>query len=264
MGRELRRVPMDFDWPLNKTWKGYINPHRPRKCPECGDGIGLGYSPLAKLLLLQWYGYHDEKWVWVDEEKTRRYNANAWSQNLTQEEAEILAKSDLLWDFTRVPINEEQREIVRKQKEEGGNSWLKFNNGYIPTPDELAEYDRTGFGLNPLCAHVLIKKKCKERGIEVECQECKGKGEIFDSKEHKEKNDAWDRKDPPEGEGFQLWETTSEGSPQSPVFESAEALAEWCAENATTFADYKTTKEQWMEMFGEDFIRHEEGNCVFI
>jgi hypothetical protein len=26
MGRELKRVPLDFDCPLNKVWKGYINP----------------------------------------------------------------------------------------------------------------------------------------------------------------------------------------------------------------------------------------------
>ena len=30
--------------------------------------------------------------------------------------------------------------------------------------------------------------------------------------------------DPPNGDGYQLWETTSEGSPVSPVFESIDAL----------------------------------------
>ncbi len=36
-----------------------------------------------------------------------------------------------------------------------------------------------------------------------------------------------ERSEPPEGEGWQLWETVSEGSPVSPVFESAEQLADW-------------------------------------
>ena len=27
MGRELKRVPLDFDWPLNKPWEGFVNPH---------------------------------------------------------------------------------------------------------------------------------------------------------------------------------------------------------------------------------------------
>jgi hypothetical protein len=70
--------------------------------------------------------------------------------------------------------------------------------------------------------------------------------------------------DPPEGEGFQLWETTSEGSPVSPVFESLEELCEWCADNATTFAKYKATKEEWYSMLSGDFVHHKVGNAIFI
>lgn len=33
MGRELKRVPLDFDWPLNERWKGYVSPEW-RACPE--------------------------------------------------------------------------------------------------------------------------------------------------------------------------------------------------------------------------------------
>lgn len=35
--------------------------------------------------------------------------------------------------------------------------------------------------------------------------------------------------DPPAGDGWQLWETTTEGSPISPVFPTAEDLATWMA-----------------------------------
>lgn len=49
-----------------------------------------------------------------------------------------------------------------------------------------------------------------------------------------------------------LWETTSEGSPTSPVFPTAEALAEWCAENASYFADLKMSKEEWLRGFVND------------
>lgn len=55
-------------------------------------------------------------------------------------------------------------------------------------------------------------------------------------------------KEVPSGEGYQLWETTSEGSPQSPVFKTLEELCEWCEDNATTFAHFKTTKEEWFKM----------------
>lgn len=42
--------------------------------------------------------------------------------------------------------------------------------------------------------------------------------------------------DPPEGEGWQLWETTSEGSPISPVFISGDGLVAWMSTNPCGFA----------------------------
>lgn len=27
MGREMKRVPLDFDYPINQIWKGYWNPY---------------------------------------------------------------------------------------------------------------------------------------------------------------------------------------------------------------------------------------------
>ena len=70
--------------------------------------------------------------------------------------------------------------------------------------------------------------------------------------------------EPLEGEGYQLWETTSEGSPSSPVFKTLDALCEWCEENATTFAHFKTTKEEWKQMFDDNFVVHQEGGAIFI
>ncbi|MDR0819316.1 MAG: hypothetical protein LBN43_07075 [Oscillospiraceae bacterium] len=51
--------------------------------------------------------------------------------------------------------------------------------------------------------------------------------------------------EPPTGGGYQLWETTTEGSPQSPVFPTLNDLCEWCEKNATTFANFQATKEEW-------------------
>ena len=68
----------------------------------------------------------------------------------------------------------------------------------------------------------------------------------------------------PEGEGYQLWETTSEGSPVSPVFKTLDELCEWCEDNATTFAQFKATKEEWKEMLDQDFVCHKQGNMIFI
>lgn len=48
--------------------------------------------------------------------------------------------------------------------------------------------------------------------------------------------EAFVETDPPLGEGYQLWENCTEGSPQSPVFKTLDELCTWCEPNATTFA----------------------------
>lgn len=53
--------------------------------------------------------------------------------------------------------------------------------------------------------------------------------------------------EPPKGDGFQLWETVSEGGPISPVFKTPEELSAWCATNVPAFAHYKISKEEWLE-----------------
>ena len=45
-----------------------------------------------------------------------------------------------------------------------------------------------------------------------------------------------------------MYETTSEGTPISPAFETAEELARWLADTgASSFGDATATYEQWME-----------------
>jgi hypothetical protein len=65
---------------------------------------------------------------------------------------------------------------------------------------------------------------------------------------------------------IQLYETTSEGTPKSPVFHASEfeKLCEWAAENATTFAHNKASKEEWMKMLSNGFVFHQEGNVIFM
>ena len=55
--------------------------------------------------------------------------------------------------------------------------------------------------------------------------------------------------EPPVGDGYQLWETVSEGGPVSPVFETLEKLSEWCADNCPAWAHEYFTKDEWMDFF---------------
>ncbi|MER6605999.1 hypothetical protein ABT282_08785 [Streptomyces sp. NPDC000927] len=54
MGREVRRVPIDFNWPLNQIWEGFLAPEKFKEdpCPDCKNG----YSPQAQNLFDLWYG----------------------------------------------------------------------------------------------------------------------------------------------------------------------------------------------------------------
>jgi hypothetical protein len=74
--------------------------------------------------------------------------------------------------------------------------------------------------------------------------------------EHQDEEWAGDRPDPsnympnwPEAERthLQMYETTSEGTPISPVMATPEELAHWLADNgASAFADMTATYEQWL------------------
>lgn len=55
--------------------------------------------------------------------------------------------------------------------------------------------------------------------------------------------------DPPKGDGWQMWETTSDGSPISPVFATPNELARWLADTgASAFGRITATYEQWLGM----------------
>ncbi len=96
---------------------------------------------------------------------------------------------------------------------------------------------------------VVIGAECERLGCPSKCEHCDGHGYTWPSDEARKLNDDWKCTEPPLGDGYQLWETVSEGSPISPVFDTPEALATWL----TTSPDYKwkrndagTTWFQWV------------------
>jgi hypothetical protein len=257
----MKRVPINFDWELGKTWSGYINPHAKHECKECQ---GLGWSKEYKDYENEWYGWNNVNWKPNPFREGARFNANAWNNNLTKEDVQALIDANRLWDFTRVPLNDEHKEIIKKERENGKNSWLPFDNGYIPSPEEVNEWNLKGMGHDSINCSIVIKARIKREGKSHLCHKCNGTGENWQHPRAKELYESWEDYEPPIGDGFQLWGTTGEGSPQSPVFETFEQLCEWCAKNASTFASYKATKEEWMEMLGSDNVHHKQGNIIFM
>lgn len=246
MGRELKRVPIDFDWPLKEVWEGYLNPCLDflEDCPSC-DGSGL--APVAKLWRDKWYGYAvfnpaetgslpfspfdmgiqeririkienpagggEDFWfklfgvsdmnrvVFLETERMCKHWNEQWSHHLDQNDVQALFDAKRLHNFGNPAICPPAPEV----------NWLGL----------------TGMGHDAINQHVCLKARIKRMGEVLECASCEGDGHVWPSTELKELCDNWEETEPPEGEGWQVWETVTGGSPVSPVFVTEEELQNW-------------------------------------
>ncbi|URP22295.1 hypothetical protein SEA_BIG4_262 [Microbacterium phage Big4] len=245
MSREVRRVPSGFDWPLQKTWEGYFMPEflRTKKCGMCD---GYGYSPEARQMHDQWWGYVDFKpedngsepfdhhlpQIWqfaernvtgspefygtdpfaIDREAQRLaalWNG-AWRHHLNQEEVDAMLVEDGLWDMTRTWVS--------------GEGWKEIEPKPHPTAREVNEFYLTSIGSGP-SEWVAMKLRAEKYGIEMDCSYCAGKGSIEKFKGQRKAAKKWKPTKPPKGDAWQIWETVSEGSPVTPAFDTPEELA---------------------------------------
>lgn len=216
MGRTVKRVALDFNWPMHAVWPGFINPICPPKCGACD---GSGYSLEAKEIADSWY------------------NANqgyqgGWQHNITQDEVQALCDAERLLDFTH-----------GWNKERG---WFALDPMPIPTAAEVNEWSKQGFGHDCINRHICIQQRCKRLGIEEGCPFCKGKGYIFFDDDLAKRYEEWKEHEPPAGEGYQLWETVSEGSPISPVFPSEASFITYLIEQGHSHKSAKAfVKAEW-------------------
>lgn len=183
MGREIKRVSLNFSWPRGKVWKGFLNPHY-RPCQACG---GNGNTVAA--------GFVDEI-------------VQALMQNRKEDPELDLLTGGLAGRAPRPPFGHDSCD-----------SWAATKK------------------------IIQVAGLCESWGT---CQACDGEG--VDSAV-RERYEAWTQTEPPTGDGYQLWETVSEGSPVSPVFATPEELATWLTvpDNDTSITR-GTTRAQWLGM----------------
>lgn len=275
--RDVKRVALDFDWPLNEVWKGYTEPWEEFDFPECSDCEGTGYGPEARRLRDRWYGYipfdpaetgstpftretpEVREWAeWHVKEAPGFYGSgesailrecdrlctlwnSQWSHHLSQEDVDALVAADRLMDLTH----------TWDRDREPSERWQP--TGHHPTAEEVNRWSirRGHLGHDCVNCYVVVGATCERMGVDSTCATCGGHGNIATDAQ-REAAERVETYEPPAGDGWQLWETTSEGSPISPVFPTAEELAEWAAENATVFAGIKMSYEEWLSGFVND------------
>ena len=103
-------------------------------------------------------------------------------------------------------------------------------------------------GHDGINACILCRHRAQQAGVYGQCEHCKGEGTLYRDDAARQQVEDWTETEPPEGPGWQLWETVSEGSPLSPVFASPEELARWCTDNAWLDTTHKTSYEAWLRM----------------
>lgn len=236
MGRELKRVSLDFKWPVGQIWKGYINPYHSQQCKSCE---GSGINPATRKLENDWFGWGDLPDKWVYRENGSRYNDNAWCYHLEQDEVDALIDSNRLSDLTKEFIP--------------GIGWVKKDPQYRPTADEVNKWAvESRLGHDAINRWICVKTRAERLGVYGLCECCNGEGQLWASDEVKKLQDGWEPTEPPTGEGYQLWGTTSEGEPMTPVFPTLEELCQYCEDNEVSiFGKDTLTKDEWMNMLGD-------------
>lgn len=223
--REVKRVPLDFHWPMTQAWKGYLNPFA-KKCPDCeGYGATTGYRRLSDFTRLMVLSACNAK----SGTQHPYFNDDAWGSGHQVTSRDFAELMEGLAGGEISHYGDKEWQIQKAILKAAG---MPEDWGTCPTCKE-------GDGIHP---------------------------------DFRERYEQWQEYEPPEGPGWQMWETVSEGSPISPVFETPEELANWCAVNATIFAGYKVTAEAWLTMIVEDQVevgsmfitKKEEGKVTFM
>lgn len=190
MGRKIKRVPLDFDWPIGKVWDGFLNPFY-KKCPHCDAGYTTAGSMLEAIVHL------------------------------------ILIAGE---DAKRGRLHPYLRHVATRSFDSVSEEMTELSAGLAGREPGLMGHD--------CCDQWSAKNKVIEAaGLDPktwgQCQHCHG--HAIDSAVF-EQYESWKPTEPPAGEGWQVWETVTEGSPVTPVFATAESLIEHLATSGTSRA----------------------------
>jgi hypothetical protein len=192
MGREVKRVPLDFEWPLNEVWRGYLMPDSLRvpACEECG---GRGTTP-----------------------------ARDWVEQIAA--LALLLNTDLSSQAQGRPMHPYFHDTGSRASRRPTPDIAEFSIGLAGRGEPGRWHDSID---NWRATEKLIEAAGLDPKVWGVCRTCNGAGGIEAYEGQEAEAEAWEGTEPPEGPGYQLWETVSEGSPITPVFANPEELARY-------------------------------------
>lgn len=214
MGREVRRVPLDFDWPMNKVWEGFLTPDRllEDRCPDCRRGYTWA-----------------REWIETLTNRIDMLASDVGDQDRGRPMHPWLAE-DQYPATTDFEYDEHRRLVATPKVMRPSRDILELIAGLTGEDEKRL--------LGPLrgSSYGIQKKLIEAAGLDPNtwgiCPTCKGHATLEKYEGQRAEAEAWERTDPPEGDGWQLWETVSEGSPISPVCATSDELAAWMSDPA--------------------------------
>jgi hypothetical protein len=249
--RTVKRVPLDFNWPLNKVWDGYLC-HDGGPCPEEGKTCFGGSTAAGK-----WLDAVARLIAMIGSEAAEAPNAGELAArgriypHPYLEEWDTAPRSEIdraaFERIREIPSQNERFAALDRYRRRNPPTLLPLTGELVQLVMGLGAPHLGGFSGSEV-SWAISQKLLEVAGMPESWGVCPVCGGNADDPAKRSAAEAWKETEPPTGEGWQLWETCSEGSPVSPVFSTAELLADWAAENATVFASIKATRDQWLEM----------------
>lgn len=223
----IRRVPIDFDAPLESAWEGYDNPYNygSEPCPHC---LESGKSPIYLALEEIWYGrafqprYDVEYKKWLSMlEKDHRYEVEDFFEHIArQRKAAGESKGSKGWEHF---LDDNEEKILRDM-------------GIL---HEL--HRESPLGKNKTIPLILINNKIDEWGFATSCKHCMGELVLIEDMDAFRKHMGWEF-DSVEaiisGNGYQVWSDEYNG-PITPVFATPDELADYMIDKIMTLSRHR-------------------------
>lgn len=215
MGREIKRVALDFDWPLSKVWEGYLMPDSlySKPCTDCDNGYTAGGAWLMTLA--------HRLTMLADDAEREQPLGRALHPWLAQDQYPPV------WRDRTLPTEHQfySQYVVRPSTD-----IIDLVNGLEESAGRHYDNSIHGLGRSTTDAYCIASAIAKAAGMPEDwgvCKTCDGDARLEAYPGQAEDQEAWDPTEPPSGDGWQVWETVSEGSPISPVFADREDLVQW-------------------------------------